>query len=108
MTSITRINTVLSSCRKPLAIAVALSAMASAPAVLSQESKLVLEEVVVTARKRTESLQDVPISIQALGAERIAELGISSFEDYAAMLPSLSYTSGGNGPGGSVLYMRGA
>ncbi|HEY5718746.1 MAG TPA: TonB-dependent receptor plug domain-containing protein, partial [Gammaproteobacteria bacterium] len=68
-----------------------------------------LEEIVVTAQKRTESLQDVPLSIQALGSTRLEELRIGNFADYARFLPSLSYQSGGQsgGPGFSRAYMRG-
>jgi iron complex outermembrane receptor protein len=94
--------------RTPIALAVALSAAAVIPTIATAQESAMLEEVLVTARKRTESLQDVPISIQALGASRISELGITNFEDYAAMLPSLSYSSGAGGPGNAVIYMRGA
>lgn len=64
-----------------------------------------LEEVIVTAQKRSESLQDVPISIQALGSQKLEELHISDFDDYAKYLPSLSYTTGG--PGFARVYFRG-
>ena len=67
---------------------------------------MALEEVVVTARKRSESLQDVPISIQALSSTKLDELGITSFDDYAAMLPTVSFT--GIGPGTNRIFMRGA
>jgi len=66
---------------------------------------LILEEIIVTAQKRTENLQDVPISITVLNADTIKELGIASFEDYALMLPSLSYKS--VGPGTATIIMRG-
>ena len=92
--------------RKPLALAVAVSAMGSGSAVVAQETGMALEEVVVTARKRTESLQDVPISIQALSSTKLDELGITSFDDYAAMLPTVSFS--GIGPGTNRIYMRGA
>ena len=49
-----------------------------------------LEEVVVTAQKRAQNLQDVPISIETLSTQKIAELGIQDFNDYALMLPSIS------------------
>jgi outer membrane receptor protein involved in Fe transport len=93
-------------CQKPLALAVALTAAGSAPALLAQEEAMALEEVVVTARKRTESLQDVPISIQALSSTKLKQLGITSFDEYAAMLPTVSFT--GIGPGTNRIYMRGA
>ncbi|GMU69484.1 MAG: TonB-dependent receptor [Steroidobacteraceae bacterium] len=64
-----------------------------------------LEEVVVTAQKRTENLQDVPLSIQALGATRLEELHVTNFNDYVKFLPSVSFQS--IGPGAASVYMRG-
>ncbi len=64
-----------------------------------------LEEVVVTAQKRTEDLQKVPISLQVLSGEKLAQLQVSDFDDYAKLLPSLSYRS--NGPGQTTLFFRG-
>ena len=63
------------------------------------------EEVVVTARKKTESLQDVPLSVSALRESALDEKGISVFEDYLLQLPSV--TAGGSGPGTSTIYIRG-
>jgi outer membrane receptor protein involved in Fe transport len=94
------------SSRKPLVAMVALASLASNPIAFAQESSLALEEVVVSARKRTESLQDVPISVQALGSQQLKDLGISDFASYAAQLPTVSYTS--IGPGTAIVYMRGA
>jgi iron complex outermembrane recepter protein len=64
-----------------------------------------LEEVVVTAQKRTEDLQKVPISLQVLSGEKLEELQVASFDDYAKYLPSLSYRS--MGPGQTELFFRG-
>ena len=50
-----------------------------------------LSAVTVTAQKRTENLQKVPISIQVLGTEKIEQLHISNFDDYVKYLPSVSY-----------------
>lgn len=63
-------------------------------------------EIVVTAQKRSESLQKVPISIQALGTAKLDQLNISDFKGYAQQLPSVSFQSSGT-PGNSVIYMRG-
>jgi outer membrane receptor protein involved in Fe transport len=75
----------------------------------AQQETLGLEEIIVTAQKREESLQNVPVSIQAIGTERLQQLNISSYADYAAFLPSLSYQNGGQagGPGFSRSFMRG-
>ena len=64
-----------------------------------------LEEVIVTAQKRSENLQSVPISIQAFDTKKLAELQVASFDDYAKYLPSLSVQS--YGPGQAQLYVRG-
>ena len=64
-----------------------------------------IEEVVVTARKKTQSLQDVPLSVSALRESALDEKGISVFEDYLLQLPSV--TAGGSGPGTSTIYIRG-
>jgi len=71
-----------------------------------------IETVVVTAEKRTENMQHVPISIQVLGTQKIEELHIQNFTDYAAMLPSVSFSpnaAGGglNDPGFANVYFRG-
>jgi outer membrane receptor protein involved in Fe transport len=66
----------------------------------------VLGEVVVTAQKRgEESIQDVPMSIQAIGTEKLEELNITKFDDYVKFLPSVSYQT--FGPGFALVYMRG-
>ena len=64
-----------------------------------------LEEVVVTAQKRTEDLQKVPISLQVLSGERLQQLQVRDFDDYAKYLPSVSYRS--IGPGQTELFFRG-
>src|SRR5277367_1937260 len=64
-----------------------------------------LEEVVVTAQKRTESLQNVPVSITALGSQQLQDLHVQNFEDYIQYLPSVAIKS--TGPGQDKIYMRG-
>jgi iron complex outermembrane receptor protein len=95
--------------RTPVASAVLL-ALAS-PALMAQETTN-LGEVVVTAQKRTENLQDVPISLDALGQEKMEELNVQNFKDYVQFLPSVTSqpSSGGgvgSGPGFALVYMRG-
>jgi iron complex outermembrane recepter protein len=65
-----------------------------------------LAEVVVTAQKRVENLQDVPISIQAIGTEKLEEMNVTNFNDYAKLIPSLSFQEAG-GPSFEHSYMRG-
>ena len=64
-----------------------------------------LEAVQVTAQKRKENLQKVPISIQVLGNKKLTEMNVSDFDDYAKLLPSLSYQTGEGGS--STPYFRG-
>ena len=64
-----------------------------------------LQEVVVTARKREENLQDVPMSIDVLTTQDIQNLGIVRFDDYAYKTPSVSFVS--IGPGTQTFYIRG-
>src|SRR5450432_245583 len=66
----------------------------------------VLEEITVTAQKRSENLQDVPLSIQAFGTARLEELRINNFDDYAKYLPSVSFQKVGS-PSFEHTYMRG-
>jgi iron complex outermembrane receptor protein len=64
-----------------------------------------LEEVVVTAQKRTEDLQKVPITLTVLSNEKLAEHQVQNFDDYAKLLPNVSYQS--LGPGQAQMYFRG-
>ncbi|MXP29645.1 TonB-dependent receptor [Porphyrobacter algicida] len=64
-----------------------------------------VQTIVVTAQKRTQDLQDVPISVQALGEEGLEQLNVNTFKDYLKQLPSV--TAGGSGPGQSTIYIRG-
>ena len=66
----------------------------------------VLEEITVTAQKRSENLQDVPVSIQAFNATRLQELNIQNFDDYTKFLPSVSFQKVGS-PSFEHTYMRG-
>ncbi len=64
-----------------------------------------LQEVVVTAQKRTENLQDVPLSIQAIGTQQLERLHVTNFDDYVKYLPSVSFQDAG--PSVEHTYMRG-
>jgi len=97
--------------RISLAVAAALAGVAMPRAAVlaaaaADASTGALQEVVVTARKREENLQDVPLSIDVFTKKDMQNLGIGSLEDYAQKDPSLSFIS--VGPGTQVLVMRGA
>ncbi|HEX8234188.1 MAG TPA: TonB-dependent receptor [Caulobacteraceae bacterium] len=64
-----------------------------------------VDELIVTAQKREENLQRVPLSIQAIGTQRLEELQVADFDDFARFLPSVSFRS--SGPGFVNIYMRG-
>lgn len=65
-----------------------------------------LEEIVVTARKRSESVQDIPATIQAISQESLAAMGAKGMEDYARFVPSVNVVT--YGPGSSTVVFRGA
>jgi len=83
----------------------AVLAASPAPAALAQETTSALEEIVVTAQRRTENLQDVPVAIQALSGDTLAQLNVSTMDEYIKFLPSV--TTASVGPGQSNVYMRG-
>ncbi len=64
-----------------------------------------LTEITVTAQRRTENIQDVPISIQALTGQTLQQLNISTLDDYIRYLPNV--TTASNGPGQNEVFMRG-
>src|SRR6202790_964743 len=64
-----------------------------------------LEEITVTAQRRPQSMQDVPISMQAFTGQALQQLNISTFDDYIKYLPNV--TSANNGPGQNEVFMRG-
>ena len=65
-----------------------------------------LEEIVVTARKRAESAQTIPATIQAISQESLAAMGAKGMEDYARFVPSMNVVT--YGPGSSTVVFRGA
>ena len=64
-----------------------------------------IEEIVVTSRKKEETLQDVPLQVQTLTEQSLEQNGINTFEDYLLQLPGV--TAGGSGPGQNTIYIRG-
>jgi iron complex outermembrane receptor protein len=74
-------------------------------AAAEEEAGIGLQEVTVTAQRRTESIQDVPITIQALSNETLRQLHVTTFDDVIRLLPNVTFSS--NGPGQGNIYMRG-
>ena len=83
-----------------------LSAMAAGGVSAPVAGQGVLEEVVVTATKRAESMQDIAVTVQTLNGEQLGELGIENFDDYIKFLPNV--VNQGRAPGQSEIYIRGA
>lgn len=64
-----------------------------------------LQAVTVTATKRSESAQNIPVAVNALGEQELESLGVKNFTDYLVQLPGV--TAGGSGPGQNTIYIRG-
>lgn len=64
-----------------------------------------LDEIIVTATKRTTGLQDTAVTVAAIDGDALDELGVKNFTDYLIQLPGV--TAGGAGPGQSTIYIRG-
>ncbi len=64
-----------------------------------------LRPIVVTAELRAENAQDVPITLQVFSSKSLRDLDVRTFDDLREHLPNL--TAPGNGPGQSILYLRG-
>jgi iron complex outermembrane receptor protein len=64
-----------------------------------------LAPVTVTATKRAESAQSIPVTVNAIGEQELEQLGVKNFNDYLLQLPGV--TAGGSGPGQNTIYIRG-
>lgn len=70
----------------------------------NHSSSRMLEEIVVTAQKREENVQDVPISIQAFGSQKLEALGIDTVQDLQRISPGFTLTSSA---GFNIAFLRG-
>ena len=97
--------------RRAVSMLLATTMLAAPQAAFAQEAPQAAKEettggdIVVTANRREENLQDVPISIIALGEAKLKNAQVSSFDDYAKLLPSVSFQS--FGPSQSQIFFRG-
>ncbi|CAM5338397.1 Outer membrane receptor protein involved in Fe transport OS=Sphingobium scionense OX=1404341 GN=GGQ90_003551 PE=3 SV=1 [Sphingobium scionense] len=87
------------------AAADAAAADAAAADAAAADAEQGLGEIVVTATRSAQSIQKVPISMQALGAEKLQERQVKGLSDFAALLPSVSFE--GIGPGRNTAFFRG-
>src|SRR5210317_165296 len=97
---------------RPTPLSLAISALIAAPAATAvaqdqseQSENRMLEEVTVTARKREESLQAIPQSIQAISAQTIEQAGLRGMDDYVRFIPSLNIVQAN--PGTAMVVFRG-
>ena len=90
-----------------LMMAMLLAPLTAMP-VLAQDASGGLEEILVTAQRREQNLQEVPISITAFSGEALAKANIRSAADYLNQTPNVSYTEDGQtGARGIGISMRG-
>ncbi|TDG11383.1 TonB-dependent receptor [Seongchinamella unica] len=84
--------------KKPLVVGLAAAAavMTTAPVAVAQSESFAIEEIVVTARKRTENLQEVPIAISAIDETTISRAGIERASDYIGLIPNVTLVDAAN------------
>lgn len=89
------------------AISAALASAASAAAFAADEDtqNVGISEVVVTAQRREQSIQDVPITVQAITGDQLKQLNVVSFNDLLKYTPNVTFS--GNGPGTGNIFIRG-
>ncbi|MCH8686530.1 TonB-dependent receptor [Pedomonas mirosovicensis] len=86
-----------------LTVAICLSAPAFSQSVPAAENGLA--DLVVTATKTKQNMQDVPLAIMAMGDKALQQMHIQNFDDYVSNLANVR--SGGRGPGQNEIYIRG-
>ncbi len=93
--------------RLSLRLALCAGAIACLPATGFAQDGSAIEEVVVTARKRSENLQSVPVAVTAISAEAIKNQSIESIRDITNQTPSLLVNQGSSGRNSLVVTIRG-
>jgi outer membrane receptor protein involved in Fe transport len=81
------------------------TAQAQAPAADAATTPAPAGEIIVTAQRRDQSLQDVPMTLQALSADSLSKLNVTTFNDLLKYTPNVTFSS--NGPGQGAIFMRG-
>jgi len=99
-----KINQKMPATRVAYAVSLALAG-GYTPAVTAQESATDLEAVIVTARKREETLLDIPQEIQAISQQQLERANLNNVDDFSRFVPSLSYNA--VTPGRGTIYFRG-
>ncbi len=84
---------------------VAGAAFADAPAAAPSAGTEPVQEVIITAQRRNENIQKVPMTVQAFTSAKLDQLNISTLSDLLQYTPNVEFPS--NGPGQGNIYMRG-
>ena len=88
-----------------LSVALGITSVGLIPAVALGQA--VLEEVVVTARKREESLQETPVAVSAFTGESLEELGLTNISDLTKVVPNVDMYAGNGTTGAGSVFIRG-
>ncbi len=88
-----------------MSAALAITSVGFIPAVALGQAAL--EEVVVTARKREESLQETPVAVSAFTGEDLEELGLRNISDLTKVVPNVDMYSGNGTTGSGNVFIRG-
>ena len=91
------------------ALAAPLGADAATPAATSATAENSADasgiDIVVTAQRRSQSLQNVPMTLQAMSGDTLSQLNVTTFDDLLKYTPNVTFAS--NGPGQGAIFMRG-
>ena len=92
----------------PITAAVTAALYPALPAVAQDDGSDdgALDEIIVTSRKRAESVQEIPATVMAISQEALAQMGAKAMEDYSRFVPSVNIVTYGSG--GSTVVFRGA
>ena len=85
-----------------LAMAILASTLGAAPSVLAQNATL--DEIIISARKQLETIQDVPVSVATMGLEKIQESNITNLAELSFYMPNVTVTRTGSD---DSLFIRG-
>jgi len=93
-------------------IALITSSMMLSPVSMAEEAEakndeLKIEKILVTAQKRVQSMQDVPVTISTVGEEELANIGFSAIQDLRTLVPAIN-VYGATNPAMASISIRGA
>ena len=95
-----------------LSVSAAVAAILAGPSAIAQEpqqaqQRAAIEEIIVTAQKREQTLQEVPIAVSAFSSDQIERAGVQDIRDLMQIAPSLMLTSSASEAAGAVARIRG-